>query len=97
MPNNRKQAMQKLIYLKRRFSKDLTFFEDYKQFMSNLLVIGYAGRMYDSPVRRTWYIPHHGVYHPSKRIKIRVVFEFSALLAGKSLNQELLIFHNYLT
>ena len=33
MPNNRKQAMQKLIYLKRRFSKDLTFFEDYKQFM----------------------------------------------------------------
>ena len=37
MPNNRKQAMQRLIYLKRRFKKDPAFFEDYKQFMSNLL------------------------------------------------------------
>ena len=42
MPNNRKQAMQRLIYLKRRFKKDPAFFEDYKHFMSNLLVKGYA-------------------------------------------------------
>ena len=87
MPNNRKQAMQRLIYLKRRFKKDPAFFEDYKQFMSNLLVKGYARRMDDSPVGRMWYIPHHGVYHPSKPRKIRVVFDCSA---GKSLNQELL-------
>ena len=38
MPNNRKQVMQRLIFLKRRFKKDPAFFEDYKQFMGNFLV-----------------------------------------------------------
>ena len=28
IPNNRKQAMQRIIYLKRRFNKDSAFFED---------------------------------------------------------------------
>ena len=91
MPNNRKQAMQRLIYLKRRFKKDPAFSEDYKQFMSNFLVKRYARRMDDSPVARTWYIAHHGVYHhPSKPRKIRVVFDCSAQFAVRSLNQELL-------
>ena len=90
MPNNRKQAMQRLIYLKRRFNKDPAFFEDYKQLMSNLLVKGYARKLDDSSVGRTWYIPHHGVHHLSKSRKIRVVFDCSAQFAGKSLNQELL-------
>ena len=60
MSNNRKQAMQRLLYLKGRFNKDPAFFEDYKQLMSNLLVKGYARRMHDLPVGRTWYIPGHG-------------------------------------
>ena len=79
--------MQRLIYLKRRFKNDPAFYEDYKQLMSNVLVKGYARWMDDSPAGRTWYIPHHGVYHPSKPRKIRAVFDCSA---GKSLNQELL-------
>ena len=37
MPKNRKQAVQRLINLKARLKKDPAFFEDYKQFMSNLL------------------------------------------------------------
>ena len=90
MPNNRKKAMQRLIYLKRRFKTDPAFFEDYKQLMSNFLGKGYARWMDDSPAGRTWYIPHHGVYHPSKPRKIRVVFDCSVQFAGKSLNQELL-------
>ena len=53
MPNNRKQAMQRLIHLKGRFNKDPAFFEDYKQFMSNLLVKGYTRRLDDSPIGRT--------------------------------------------
>ena len=32
MPNNRKQEMQRLIYLKRKFKKDPAFFEDYKDY-----------------------------------------------------------------
>ena len=53
MPNNKKQDIQGLIYLKRRFKKDSAFIEDYKQIMRNLLVKGYARRMNDSPVGRT--------------------------------------------
>ena len=90
MSNNRKQAMQRLIHPKRRFNKNPAFFEDYKQFMSNLSVKGYAKRLDNSPVGRMWYIPHHGVYHPSKPRKIRVAFDCSAQFAGKSLNQKLL-------
>ena len=33
-----------------------------------------------------WYIPHHGIYHPRKPGKIRVVFDGSAKFQGKSRN-----------
>ena len=36
------------------------------------------------------YIPHHGIYHPHKPGKIRVVFDCSAKYQGKSLNDLLL-------
>ena len=38
---------------------------------------------------RTWYIPHHGVYHPKKNT-LRVVFHCGAGYQGTSLNSELL-------
>ena len=47
IPNDRNQAMERLIHLKRRFNKDPVFFEEYKQFMSNLLVKEYARRLDD--------------------------------------------------
>ena len=37
-----------------------------------------------------YYIPHHGVYHPKKPGKIRVVFDCSAQYKGSSLNDHLL-------
>ena len=37
-----------------------------------------------------WYIPHHGVYHPKKPTKIRVVFDCAAEYKGESLNKKLL-------
>lgn len=40
-----------------------------------------------SPV---WYIPHHGVYHPQKTGKIRVIFDCSAKFQDVSLNDHLL-------
>ncbi|CAC5406218.1 unnamed protein product [Mytilus coruscus] len=39
---------------------------------------------------KVWYLPHHGVYHPLKPEKIRVVFDCSARNLGVSLNNELL-------
>ena len=90
MPNNRKQEMQRLIHLKGRFNKDPAFFEDYKKFLSNLLAKAYARSLDDSPIRRTWHIPHHRVYDQRKPRKKRVVFDCSAQFAGKSLNLKLL-------
>ena len=37
-----------------------------------------------------WYIPHHGVYHPQRPGKIRVVFDCSARFKDTSLNDHLL-------
>ena len=39
---------------------------------------------------KTWFIPHHGVYHPHKPGKVRVVFDCSAKYKEKSLNDLLL-------
>ena len=39
---------------------------------------------------QTWYLPHHGVYHPQKPEKIRVVFDCSATCNNRSINKELL-------
>ena len=38
---------------------------------------------------RTWYLPHHGVFHPQKQGKIRVVFDAASLHDGVSLNNQL--------
>ena len=40
--------------------------------------------------RRINYVPHHGVYHPAKPSRIRVVFDCSAVYKGTSLNKNLL-------
>ena len=37
MPNNRGQVFKRLMFLKRGFLKDQKFFDDYKEFMDNLL------------------------------------------------------------
>ena len=39
---------------------------------------------------KTWYLPHHDVYHPNNPGKITVVFDLSADYKGKYLNRELL-------
>jgi len=44
----------------------------------------------DAEQRNVWYIPHHGVYHPKKPTKIRVVFDCAAEFKGESLNKHLL-------
>ena len=89
-PNNKQQAVKRLMGLKRRFIRDNKFFLDYKKYMNDLLEKGYARRCNETPTGKTWYIPHHAVYHPSKPGKICVVFECSAESEGKSINRKLL-------
>ena len=61
--------------------------------MKELLDKGYARKVPPgqlNPVEGSaWYIPHHGVYHPYKPGKIRVVFDFLSKIQGISLNRML--------
>ena len=91
LPNNRKMVEKRLTHLKKRFQKDCKFYEDYNKFMEEITSKRYAREAkINSPDGRTWYLPHHGVYDPHKPSKLRVVFNCSAKLNGRSINKELL-------
>ena len=65
-------------------------------FMNKVMDSGYAERVPEQEARNctdgksVWCIPHHGVYHPRKPNKIRVVFDCSTQYQGQSLNSQLL-------
>ena len=75
-PNNREMALNRLNYLKTKFSRNSSYQEDYVTFMSKSIDNGYAEEVESvkNMTNHVWYIPHHGVYHPKKPSKIRVVF-----------------------
>ena len=97
LPNNRESAFHRLLQLKRRFMADRRYCDDYVTFMENMIEKGFAEKVKQSASsssyteqRNVWYIPHHGVYHPKKPTKIRVVFDCAAEFKGESLNKHLL-------
>ena len=95
LPDNRNLALQRLGKLGHRMDRDPDFRKDYVTFMSNVIAEGYAELVPGKDdgtlqKREVWYIPHHGVYHPKKPNKIRVVFDASATYKGVSLNKRLL-------
>ena len=94
LPNNKSIALKRLNALTRRFERDAKFRQDYFAFMQNLVDNGHAERVTgsdeESNDNSVWYIPHHGVYHPQKPDKIRVVFDCSASFENESLNSHLL-------
>ncbi|KAJ8410005.1 hypothetical protein AAFF_G00210460 [Aldrovandia affinis] len=93
MPNNRSVAEQRVLNLRKRFSRDVKFHTEYVAFMEDILKKGYAVKLNSAECEptegRTWYLPHHGVRHPVKQ-KLRVVFDCGASFQGTSLNQQLL-------
>ena len=89
-PNNKSAAMKRLNSLKRRFIRDKSFYEMYKVFIDDMLQRSYARKAENEQVGKVWYIPHHGVTHPSKPGKVRVVFDCSAEFGGTSLNKQLI-------
>ena len=97
LPNNRESAFRRLLQLKRRFLADGRYRDDYVTFMETMIEKGFAERVKpgassspDTEQRNVWYIPHHGVYHPKKPTKIRVVFDCATEFKGESLNKHLL-------
>ena len=91
LPCNKYQAAQRSSYLKRKFDKNEKFKADYIRFMEEIIVKGYARKsIMTATPGKTWYLPHHEVYHTNKPGKIRVVFNLSAEYKGKCLNKELI-------
>ena len=92
LPNNGNVALRRFSHLRRRFKSDENYFRDYKTFMDELTELMATRR---NPAEElngvpAWYVPHHGVYHPKKPDKIRVVFDCSAYCQGTSLNDHIL-------
>ena len=93
LPNNRTMALKRLQGLKRKMITNDKYRDDYKTFMADMIDKGYAEKVpedAEEPQGRVWYIPHHGVYHPRKPHKIRVVFDCSAKYENHTLNEHLL-------
>jgi len=92
-PNNCVQAERCTNWIKKKFVNS-KYHEDYTNFMNDLIKNGYAEKVPQSRLEREkghiWYLPHHGIYHPQKPEKIRVVFDCSCEFEGTSLNKELL-------
>ena len=95
LPNNRAMAWNRLKPLKKRLESSEAYRQHYVEFMNKVIDNGYTEKVPEHEVTTTerksiWYIPHHGVYHPKKPNKIRVVFDCSAQHQGESLNSHLL-------
>lgn len=91
LPNNRKLATIRLQSLKKKLKANKQYRDHYKAFMDEVISRGDA-ELTPTPTDggTVWYLPHHGVYHPKKPDKLRVVFDCSAKFCGVSLNDSLL-------
>ena len=93
LPCNKMMALKRLEALKKKCLHNRKFFIDYSNQMNEILSKGFAEKVpvQDRPLKgRVWYLPHHGVYHPRKPGKVRIVFDCAAKCQGISLNDELL-------
>ncbi|XP_068250223.1 uncharacterized protein [Palaemon carinicauda] len=91
LPNNKKQAVSRAKWQRRKMKNSEDYRQQYTAFMDKLFEKGYAYKIPDDEVNKipVWYLPHHAVFHPKKG-KIRVVFDCSAKFEGVSLNDVLL-------
>lgn len=92
LPNNKPCAVQRLMCLERKLKRDQKYRTDYMNFMKDIISRGEAEKVPEEELHKqsAWYIPHHGVYHPQKPEKLRVVFDCSARFQDMSLNDHLL-------
>ncbi|XP_042891382.1 uncharacterized protein LOC122265939 isoform X2 [Penaeus japonicus] len=94
LPNSKELAMSRLMSLRGKLQSNKNYHQDYVEFMNELINKGYAEELPNQDLflndGQVWYIPHHGVYHPKKPGKIRVVFDCSATYKNESLNRNLL-------
>ncbi|XP_055955970.1 uncharacterized protein LOC126816200 [Patella vulgata] len=93
LPNNRTVAENRLNGLRRRFLRNPTLFDRYKDTIQGYIDSGHAELVPAEDVNTTspvWYLPTHPVTHPLKPDKVRVVFDCASIFRNTSLNDQLL-------
>ncbi|XP_057705305.1 uncharacterized protein LOC130923571 [Corythoichthys intestinalis] len=91
LPNNKSQALKRLMSLVRNFERKAELKQNFVSFMDKIFQNEHAEIA--PPLKdeeECWYLPLFGVYHPRKPKQIRVVFDSSAKHEGVSLNDVLL-------
>ena len=93
LPNNHEMTLRRLRSLHKQFLGNPDLFEKYKKTINTYIKEGYARKMTKEETMntsdKTWYLPHHPVFHSQKSGKVQVVFDAAAKYKGKSLNKEL--------
>ncbi|GAA6093827.1 uncharacterized protein LOC118336621 [Tachysurus ichikawai] len=86
LPNNKRLATVRLQCLKKKLKTNKQYYNQYKTFMEETINKGDAKPAATTSEGETeWYLPHHGIYHPRKPDKLRVVFDCLAKFHGVSL------------
>ena len=83
-------AEQRLKNMTKWLARDKDYRDKHQDFMKGLIDRGEAEPANDHSTRHRWYLPHHGVVHPKKPGKVRVVWDCSSRCEGVSLNDVLL-------
>jgi len=90
LSSNYPQALIRLEQLKRKFEKNARFRQQYTEVIEGYIRKGHARKVESTDRNVQFFLPHHGVFHPQKPSKLRVVFNCAAKFHGRSLNDELL-------
>ena len=94
LPNNRSVALNRLMCLKKRFTKNPSLKEGYVNTIDEYLSKRHASKVNLSTDKCdnvfVWYLPHQPVIHPYKLFKMRVVFDCAAKCKGACLNDALM-------
>lgn len=91
LPDNRTQALNRLLSLKRNLERRSEMKDHFLSFMAKIFESGHAELAPAlSKEEERWYLPIFGVYHPKKPGQIRVVFDSSAQHEGVSLTNVLM-------
>ena len=76
-PNNRDQALKRARWQRKKMLHDDNYRNDYVHFVNEMIAKGHARKVPEDRLEanqgKVWYLPHHGIYHPRKPHKIRVV------------------------
>ena len=92
-PDNREVALRAFDQLEKRWERDPQFARMYHTQIKDYIDQKFAEEVQlpePTQLERVWYLPHHGVFHPHKPNKVRVVFNGSRKYKGVSLNSYLL-------